>query len=181
MALLLFRAAGNLHHQHSARLADFCAYTPPEEEEATRGAGKRLLPAVRNPVVSMGWLLATLSLSSADIISSWLVSLIIPTWHGNAVDSGGLFGRIGGSLALAQATSWVDERAAPSPSGFSLLSTTSLLTPSLSCLSGCSLVLSSPQSSPKFQSGSDPLSSGSALGTLVVGFINSAEGLRYLP
>jgi len=141
----------------------FRGYTPPEEEEATRSVGKRLLLTVRNPVVLMGWLSATLSLSSADIISSWLVSLIITTWHGNAVDSGGLFGRIGSSSALAQATSWVDERAAPSPSGFSLLSTTSLLTPSLSCLSGCSLVLSSPQSSPKFQSGSDPPSSAQLL------------------
>jgi len=63
----------------------FRAYIPPEEEEATRSAGKRLLLAVRDPVVLMGGLLAALSLSSADIISSWLVSFMITIRHGNAV------------------------------------------------------------------------------------------------
>ena len=51
----------------------FRGYHPPEEEHAIKGADKRLLLAVRNPVVLMGGLLAALVSLLPGNVHRWIL------------------------------------------------------------------------------------------------------------
>ncbi|KAF9028858.1 major facilitator superfamily domain-containing protein [Rhodocollybia butyracea] len=182
-------------------------YRAPEEENATTGIVARFTLVVYNHTVLTGGLLTALSMASGEILTSWMVSFMTDVRHGNAskmryVLSGYWVGLVFGRLILAHATSRIGSQTALVIYGILAISLLTVLqfvdnisgnaiaaaftgffqapsTPVIISLSSKSVPSSLVGSAVSVLTAFGLI--GSAFGPLCVGFVNQADGLKYLP